>query len=479
MTFIIVYSVNEISAYGEIRSGKAIKSYVIGDAFEFIPRSLSYYNYRVTFVRTDIERFAFEVETDMKEISDQPLRKYSSSELLKFAKNGKNFPEIDTLFERTVFSKNDTFLSRVYKIFEWVNTNIKYELSSGDSPQDPGKVFAERKGNCDGYTELTRYLLRLSGIPAKKVFAYLYEKSAARGDYFHSMLALYHEKHGWILTEPQKMYLAATYDHIALIEEGEEPKTKIKYYDKDGTMEFTSKEDEESYLKNAFLDRFLSDARTAEKTVLKDGLNLKGIVNKASYKFISPPNDLFSETLLPMAAIPDSGEFNDFVLSETSTASLFPFQYEHAGETVQYSDPSGDSEEFFIYGNPDGGKYIIGLEPGSYYVFYLRSGLPLRLCRISVSASGISSEPVEVKYLLQQGVFESIEINIPDAGVIGIDKKNKGFAAISELQLDPALPLYMEFADDFFYIYGIGSEVKCGFKFIYKDSRKKPVEVEL
>ncbi len=97
----------------------------------------------------------------------------------------------------------------VKKFYDWVSTNIQYQLQSDER----GALWAleNRRGDCSEYADLFIALCRAYGIPARKIlgwafsdlvnnlfsYSYHYINYAA-----HAWVEVYFEKYGWVVFDP-------------------------------------------------------------------------------------------------------------------------------------------------------------------------------------------------------------------------------------------------------------------------------------
>lgn len=117
-------------------------------------------------------------------------------------------------------ANEDDYYSAVFRIADWVTTNINYDLNSvtSEATQKSSWVLDQKAGVCDELTSLFISLLRASGIPAKFVSGVAYtnlETLDAWGN--HGWSEVYFPGIGWVpfdVTYGQYGYIDAT--HIKL-----------------------------------------------------------------------------------------------------------------------------------------------------------------------------------------------------------------------------------------------------------------------
>ncbi len=77
---------------------------------------------------------------------------------------------------------------------------------------------------------------------------------------------------------------------------------------------------------------------------------------------------------------------------------------------------------------------------------------------------------VDINYILEKGNFNKVVIDFNDGSYMEIPRKNPGFAFLSPLILDNS-PLYIDFAKDYFYIFGM-KKGNYSVKFYNKNGKK-------
>jgi hypothetical protein len=121
--------------------------------------------------------------------------------------------------------KDDLF-KVVFKIANWVNNNIEYDLSTVSPEQLPATwVIANKRGVCTEYSSLLISLLRSLGIPAREVsgFAYTESELFSRGWEFHSWVEVFFPEFGWVPFDPtygQYGFVDAGHVQLGLTHEG-------------------------------------------------------------------------------------------------------------------------------------------------------------------------------------------------------------------------------------------------------------------
>lgn len=90
------------------------------------------------------------------------IQKYPAMGLEFMYGTGADKKVLETLANQ-VTAESQTEEQKAYAIASWVKRNIEYNTSVSAFPVD---VFYTRKGDCEGYAELMRCLMRLSNIPA-------------------------------------------------------------------------------------------------------------------------------------------------------------------------------------------------------------------------------------------------------------------------------------------------------------------------
>jgi len=78
-------------------------------------------------------------------------------------------------FLNTIIDPADNAMDKILKIHDWITDNVSYDIANyladtvPDEDFEPYPTYANRKGVCQGYADLMRVLLKLSGIESEKV----------------------------------------------------------------------------------------------------------------------------------------------------------------------------------------------------------------------------------------------------------------------------------------------------------------------
>ncbi|RLG22538.1 hypothetical protein DRN85_10640 [Methanosarcinales archaeon] len=87
----------------------------------------------------------------------------------------------------------------VYKLADWINKNVKYDVSYGESVEKASTVLADKKGTCDEYTSLLVAMCRSLGIPAKYIAGLAYSNiPEIEGFSPHAWAEIYFPGYGWV-----------------------------------------------------------------------------------------------------------------------------------------------------------------------------------------------------------------------------------------------------------------------------------------
>lgn len=130
----------------------------------------------------------------------------------------------------------DDLFSVVYKLAEWTNSNIKYDLSTltAEISQKASWVLSNKQGVCDELTSLFIAMARSLGIPAKFIAGIAYTESELFPEKWgaHGWAEIYFPGYGWIpfdVTYGQYGYVDPT--HIKLKEsiDGTEPSSEYEW----------------------------------------------------------------------------------------------------------------------------------------------------------------------------------------------------------------------------------------------------------
>ena len=145
-----------------------------------------------------------------------------------------NEPEIIALANSLAEGEDDLFVV-VYKLAEWNNRNIEYNLSTLTSKvtKPASWVLQNRIGVCDELTNLFIALNRALGIPARYVYGISYTTSELFTESwgFHGWAEVYFPGHGWIPFDPTYgQYGAVDAGHIKLKSSVDASEYRIGYY---------------------------------------------------------------------------------------------------------------------------------------------------------------------------------------------------------------------------------------------------------
>ncbi|MCD6579782.1 transglutaminase domain-containing protein [bacterium] len=463
--------ISNISSIVEIREGFEKSSYIIDKSFDYTPENIILYNYKAIFNNINNEKLGIEITSYYKHYDDIALNFKLNKDLGTFIKNKKDYKEIDAFFSN-IFLPKDTLLTRVFKIYAWINTNIKYEISF-DETQTPLSVFQSRKGDCLGYSQLMVYLLRKSHVPAKLFFSYLYNKKnnpAFKGiseDIFHSVIALYHPKYGWIAMEPQKIFLNITSKHILIFPEDTMPKTKIKYFEEEGgNKKFITQKDEDSYYSNIFLDRFIKSVKDSKYTYEKK-YKIVGLAGILKDKGITSTNSIMKKYEMFPVILPHSKEVNKMYIYNRDTAQIMTIEFMKKGDMLKLTAQDGKS--YYTIKNGDIGE-LFGLGNGRFTVYYLRSGLPFSYYSLLIKNNISKLELMDFNFILEKGYFKKVIVNFNDGSYMEIPHKKAGFIFMKPLVIEKS-PLFLDFNKDYFYFFGM-KKSDYTVKF-YDDNNKK------
>ena len=145
-----------------------------------------------------------------------------------------NEPEIIALANSLAEGEDDLFVV-VYKLAEWNNRNIEYNLSTltSEVTKPASWVLQNRIGVCDELTNLFIALNRALGIPARYVYGISYTTSELFTESwgFHGWAEVYFPGHGWIPFDPTYgQYGAVDAGHIKLRSSVDASEYGIRYY---------------------------------------------------------------------------------------------------------------------------------------------------------------------------------------------------------------------------------------------------------
>ena len=93
-----------------------------------------------------------------------------------------------------------TLYDTVFKLAEWVRTNVKYDLNTltEDATQKSSWVLENRFGVCDEITNLFVSFLRSRNIPVRYVIGIAYSDAVPEGWAPHAWAEVYFQGYGWI-----------------------------------------------------------------------------------------------------------------------------------------------------------------------------------------------------------------------------------------------------------------------------------------
>jgi len=142
-------------------------------------------------------------------------------------------PEIRKIANDVAAGEDDLYVV-AFKLADWVNTNIKYNLSTTTAEADlPASwVLREKQGVCDELSNLYIAMARSLGIPARFVSGIAYTESELFSENWgaHGWAEVYFPGHGWVpfdVTYNQLGFLDAT--HIKIDDGSEGEKYSVKY----------------------------------------------------------------------------------------------------------------------------------------------------------------------------------------------------------------------------------------------------------
>ncbi|PIN80218.1 hypothetical protein COV13_03945 [Candidatus Woesearchaeota archaeon CG10_big_fil_rev_8_21_14_0_10_32_9] len=142
-------------------------------------------------------------------------------------------PEIRKIANDVAAGEDDLYVV-AFKLADWVNTNIEYNLSTTTAEADlPASwVLREKQGVCDELSNLYIAMARSLGIPARFVSGIAYTESELFSENWgaHGWAEVYFPGHGWVpfdVTYNQLGFLDAT--HIKIDDGSEGEKYSVKY----------------------------------------------------------------------------------------------------------------------------------------------------------------------------------------------------------------------------------------------------------
>lgn len=204
------------------------KSQNLGNSLFFEIGSASDFELKVNF-QTVTSSNPVKVRTKV----DFPIRRLDS-ELLEFTKPSKLVDineDIRAVASSLARGEDDLYVV-VFKIGDWINTNIEYNLSTltAEASLPSSWVLRERQGVCDELSNLFVSMLRSLGIPARTVTGISYTDSELF-DYnwgAHGWTEVYFPGYGWVPFDP-------TYNQLGYVDA-----THIKLGDKKGDERFNT-----------------------------------------------------------------------------------------------------------------------------------------------------------------------------------------------------------------------------------------------
>lgn len=100
----------------------------------------------------------------------------------------------------------------VSRLLAWVAANVHYQLDR-DLDQSPEAVLARRDAYCTGYARLSVALLVAVGIEAREVAGVLLEPIGGAPAGFHRWIEVYYPDRGWTFSDPMAShhYVSAAY----------------------------------------------------------------------------------------------------------------------------------------------------------------------------------------------------------------------------------------------------------------------------
>ena len=173
-------------------------------------------------------------------IGDTDIGSYDTSEELfnLYCNNTEIYYEINDTdlisASNSIVDPSDNPLEKVQKISSWIDNNIEFDKFITLPAEEKGAKWAydNKFGDCSEFSSLMVTLLRIQGIPARKVTGYLIttesEFNPAVGDVFtftaitggsssilaHAWVEYYIPEIGWIACEPQIQSSYKKIDHI-------------------------------------------------------------------------------------------------------------------------------------------------------------------------------------------------------------------------------------------------------------------------
>ncbi len=160
-------------------------------------------------------------------LSDDLIKYTEASQLIDIT------PDIRKVANEIAAGEDDLYVV-VFKLADWVNTNIDYNLSTATSEANlPSSwVLKEKQGVCDELSNLFISMTRSLGIPARFVSGIAYTESDLFSENWgaHGWAEVYFPGYGWVpfdVTYNQLGFVDAT--HIKIDDGSEGEKYSIKY----------------------------------------------------------------------------------------------------------------------------------------------------------------------------------------------------------------------------------------------------------
>jgi hypothetical protein len=183
-----------------------------------------------------------------------PLKNISL-DIVKYTQHTEHIdssPEITSLAIQLSQNEDDLFVLE-HKIADWVNKNIKYNLSTITSEANiPASIVLDQKyGVCDEITNLFISINRALGIPARFVSGIAYSESILFSEVWgnHGWAEVYFPNYGWVpydVTYEQFAIIDPTHISLQKSIDGNEPSIEYKtsgfnYEFSQGNLEMNTK----------------------------------------------------------------------------------------------------------------------------------------------------------------------------------------------------------------------------------------------
>ncbi len=98
---------------------------------------------------------------------------------------------------------SDNAYQVVFKLFDFVKSNVDYDLSCAERIEKASGVLENKKGTCDEFTNLFVALVRALGIPAQYISGISYSNlPQLKGFNWHAWARVYFPDYGWIDVDP-------------------------------------------------------------------------------------------------------------------------------------------------------------------------------------------------------------------------------------------------------------------------------------